>query len=191
MAAFKVGEINVDRHQKVPPYIDVKRYIIRVHSALKAYQNGEIPKYYELYNDSQLAASSGKFDEQILFYSQTFDVEPALVKAVIHAESSFDPQAVSRAGAMGLMQLMPNTARQYASGNLHSPEHNISVGTQHLRHLISRYTDNLDLVLAAYNAGEGAVSRYSGVPPFRETTTYIKRVKSLLQKYRNIERRSG
>ena len=191
LAAFKVGEVNVDRHQQVPPYVDVKRYLRRVKAALNAYKSGKPPSGYEFFEQAELAHENQQFDPAIRFYGNTHSVEPALIKAVIHAESSFDPEAVSRAGALGLMQLMPTTANQYISGDLHDPEHNIDVGTQHLKYLINRYPGNLDYALAAYNAGEGAVKRYSGVPPFKETVAYLKKVKSLLLKYRGLSEQSG
>lgn len=109
------------------------------------------------------------------------DVPVALVKAVIAAESAFDPAAVSHKGAQGLMQLMPTTAAQLGVGDPLRPDENVEGGVRYLRHLIDRYGD-LSLALAAYNAGPSAVDRYGGVPPYRETKAYVKRV---LTYYRN------
>jgi soluble lytic murein transglycosylase-like protein len=104
-------------------------------------------------------------------------LEPALVIAVIVAESGGDPKAVSKRGARGLMQLMPETARRYGVRNLFDPEQNIRGGTQYLRDLAQRYRNDLELVLAAYNAGPEAVDRQGGrIPPFRETLEYVPRV---------------
>jgi soluble lytic murein transglycosylase-like protein len=104
-------------------------------------------------------------------------LEPALVTAVILAESGGDPRAVSKRGAGGLMQLMPATARQYGVNNVFDPEQNIRAGTRYLHDLAERYQNDLELMLAAYNAGPDAVDRQGGrIPPFRETLEYVPRV---------------
>jgi soluble lytic murein transglycosylase-like protein len=104
-------------------------------------------------------------------------LEPALVTAVILAESGGDPRAVSKRGARGLMQLMPATARQYGVSNVFDPEQNIRGGSRYLRDLAERYQNDLELMLAAYNAGPEAVDRQGGrIPPFRETLEYVPRV---------------
>jgi soluble lytic murein transglycosylase-like protein len=104
-------------------------------------------------------------------------LEPALVRAVIVAESGCDPNALSKRGARGLMQLMPATARQYGVRNLFDPEQNVRAGSQYLRDLTDRYQDDLELVLAAYNAGPAAVDLHGGrVPPLKETLEYVPRV---------------
>jgi hypothetical protein len=108
--------------------------------------------------------------------ASTHDVDPGLVAAVIRAESNFDPVAVSRKGAQGLMQLMPATARRFGVTNSFDPAQNIHGGTRYLRVLLDRFDSDPELTLAAYNAGEGNVARYEGVPPFRETVEYIARV---------------
>ncbi len=107
-----------------------------------------------------------------------YGVDPNLVHAIIRVESNFDPGAVSPKGAMGIMQLMPDTARIHKVYNPFSPIQNVDGGTRHLRYLLDSYKHDLDLVLAAYNAGEGAVHKYGGVPPYRETTDFIAKVKS-------------
>ena len=102
------------------------------------------------------------------------ELQPALIKAVIAVESAFNPHAVSRAGAQGLMQLHPKTARRYGVGNAFDPEQNVAGGARYLRDLLRRYNNNLELALAAYNAGEDAVDRYGQqIPPFRETQGYV------------------
>lgn len=115
-------------------------------------------------------------------------VEEALVRAVIHAESAYKSTAVSRAGAAGLMQLMPGTAKRFGVSNRFDPTQNIHGGTEYLGWLMRRYNGNVTLATAAYNAGEGAVDRYGGVPPYRETQNYVKRVGSLLWQYRDAMR---
>lgn len=101
-------------------------------------------------------------------------LQPALLRAVIAIESAFNPRAVSRAGAQGLMQLHPATARRYGVGDAFDPEQNVLAGAKYLSDLMHRYDNNLELTLAAYNAGEDAVARYGGkIPPFRETREYV------------------
>jgi soluble lytic murein transglycosylase-like protein len=106
-------------------------------------------------------------------------VDPRLVEAMVKVESNFDPYAVSRKGAMGLMQLMPKTARRFQVGNTFDPVQNLVGGTRYIRELLDRYGE-IRLALAAYNAGEEAVDRYRGVPPFRETRDYVVRILHLL-----------
>jgi soluble lytic murein transglycosylase-like protein len=116
-------------------------------------------------------------------------LEPALVKAVILAESGGDPRAVSKRGASGLMQLMPATARRYGVRNVFDPEQNIRGGSRYLRDLAERYQNDLELMLAAYNAGPEAVDRHGGrIPPFRETLEYVPRV---LQLYHRLSELTG
>ncbi len=105
-------------------------------------------------------------------------VDPRLVRAVVQVESAYQPDARSPKGALGLMQLMPATARQYLVDNPFDPHANLDAGIRHLRGLLDRF--DLPLALAAYNAGEGAIFRYGGVPPFRETREYVQRVLRLL-----------
>jgi soluble lytic murein transglycosylase-like protein len=105
-------------------------------------------------------------------------VDPALVRAVILTESNWNPRAYSRKGAGGLMQLIPTTAQRYGANDLFDPQQNINAGVKYLRTLLERYNGNLDLALAAYNAGEGAVDRAHGVPSYRETRSYVQKVQN-------------
>ena len=125
---------------------------------------------------------SWQYDGLIGLTAREHRVQPALVKAVIAAESNFDPDAVSRAGARGLMQLMPETAASMGVVNLHHPTDNVRGGTRYLRMMIDRYGD-LVRALAAYNAGPKAVDRYGGLPPYRETQDYVQRVLAYYRHY--------
>lgn len=117
-----------------------------------------------------------RFEPLIIALSKQHQVDLALVKAVIRTESDFNPNATSRRGASGLMQLMPQTAARYGVSDLYSPQQNLDAGIRYLRDLLKRYDNRLYLVLAAYNAGESAVAKYRGVPPYRETQRYVKKV---------------
>jgi hypothetical protein len=107
------------------------------------------------------------------------NVDPSLVRSVVKVESNFNPNAVSRKGAMGLMQLMPSTARSLNVSNPFDPQQNVEAGVRHLRKLLDSYGGNVRLSLAAYNAGSGAVARSAGVPHFRETQNYVRRITDL------------
>ncbi|HEV7238630.1 MAG TPA: lytic transglycosylase domain-containing protein [Thermoanaerobaculia bacterium] len=111
-------------------------------------------------------------------------VPPYLVAAIMGVESSFNARAVSHKGARGLMQVMPATARRFGfdAERLHDPVHNIAAGATYLRWLLERYDGDLDRVLAAYNAGEGAVDQYDGIPPYKETQNFVKRVRAAMSK---------
>lgn len=118
----------------------------------------------------------GQYADLINAIAAEHGVDPALVKAIIRAESNFDQRAVSRKGAQGLMQLMPGTAGRYAVNNAFDPAENIRGGVRYLRTLQDRFPGQLHLAVAAYNAGENAVSRYNGIPPYAETRQYVARV---------------
>jgi hypothetical protein len=119
------------------------------------------------------------YGEIIASVSEAQGVNPLLVRALIQVESKFRPTARSRKGAMGLMQLMPSTAREYNVRNPFEPKANIEAGIKHLKSLIERFGSSLELGLAAYNAGPGAVEKFNGVPPYRETRDYVSRILSL------------
>ncbi len=116
------------------------------------------------------------FSREIRETAERYGVSPALVEAVIRVESAFNPWAVSSKGAQGLMQLMPATASALGVRDSFNPHQNIEGGVRHLRYLLDRYPGNVELALAAYNAGEGAVDYYRGIPPFAETQQYVQKV---------------
>ena len=120
-----------------------------------------------------------EIDDAINKAADRHNVDPNLVRALVKVESNFNPNAVSRKGAMGLMQLMPQTARQLRLTNPFNPEENVDAGVRHLRELLDNYGGDVRLSLAAYNAGTGAVARSSGIPHYAETRNYVKRITQL------------
>ncbi|MDI6775941.1 MAG: lytic transglycosylase domain-containing protein [Syntrophales bacterium] len=125
-----------------------------------------------------------RYDHLITKAAKKYNVDSALIKAVIKAESNFNPRAVSPVGARGLMQLMPATASSLEVQDSLHPENNIEGGVRYLRYLLNLFNGDLPLTLAAYNAGEGAVARYNNsIPPYEETQTYIQRVLNYFNKY--------
>jgi soluble lytic murein transglycosylase len=132
--------------------------------------------------------SEQELEPVIRRHSSQQQLHPALIRAVIKAESDFDPRAVSRAGAIGLMQLMPQTAVRMDVRDMYDPDDNVGGGAKYLRQLLNRFHGNLPLALAAYNAGENAVERYQALPPFDETRQYVRKV---LRYYRTFLVRDG
>jgi hypothetical protein len=132
--------------------------------------------------------SEQELEPVIRRHSSRHQLHPALIRAVIKAESDFDPRAVSRSGAIGLMQLMPQTAVRLDVRDMYDPDDNVGGGTKYLRQLLDRFHGNLPLALAAYNAGENAVDRYQALPPFDETRQYVRKV---LRYYRTFLVRDG
>lgn len=139
-------------------------------------EGGVFPKKSWRYSDASKPLFKSRFDNLIVEAAKKFDVDAALVSAVIKAESDFNPREVSNKGARGLMQLMPATAERFGVNNSFDPAANIYGGVRYLRWLLEKFNGNADLAVAAYNAGEGNVWKYNGVPPFRETINYINRI---------------
>ena len=131
------------------------------------------------------AITQAEVDAAIEQAAARHNVDPNLVRAVVKVESNFNPNAVSRKGAMGLMQLMPDTARLHNISDAYDPSENVEGGARHLRMLLDRYQGDLELSLAAYNAGSAAVEKHRGVPPFPETKEYVRRVLRFYNSYRN------
>ena len=150
-----------------------------------------IARHREFYGSSGLglrAAVGGdpaRFEDAVREAAVRYALEASLVKAVIRAESNFDPTAISPKGAMGLMQLMPDTARMHQVRDAFDPTQNITGGARHLRYLMDRYEGKLDLVLAAYNAGTKPVDDAHGIPRIAETQEYVRRVRLFHAIYRN------
>ncbi len=142
----------------------------------KLIEAGIFPKSSWRYDAKRGPIFQSKFDKVIVEAAKKFDVDAALISAVIKTESDFNPREISNKGARGLMQLMPATAARFGVNNAFNPRANIEGGVRYLRWLLDTFEGNADLAVAAYNAGEGNVWKYNGVPPFRETIHYINRI---------------
>jgi len=146
---------------------------------------GWVPQKTGSIRYKNLEKNRKKHSGTIDFMASRYRLPKSLIHAVITAESAYDTQAVSRAGAVGLMQLMPGTAKRYGVKNRRNPYENINGGTKYLRDLLVMFDNNLRLALAAYNAGEGAVKKYNNkIPPYKETQNYVKKVITYYNKYK-------
>jgi len=134
-------------------------------------------------NPQFFRADPSAYDRLIERLAAEHKVDFALVKAIMHVESAFNPYAKSNKGALGLMQVMPQTAQRYGIDDIHDPTQNVRAGVQHLRYLLERFNNKRLLALAAYNAGEEAVLRHRGVPPYPETQDYVKKVMRYERQY--------
>lgn len=132
------------------------------------------------------SVSDQELEEAVTHYAKEYQLSPALLLAVIKAESGFNPTVISKAGAVGLMQLIPETAIRHGVRNLYDTRDNIAGGARHLRYLLDRFHGNVRLALAAYNAGERKVDRYRQIPPFKETRSYVKKVLAFYRDYRGM-----
>ncbi len=163
---------------------DIYRYVDE--NGVTHFTNAPTHGRFSLYRkgNSPTSGQISDLGEIISRYASLFNLEEALLRAVIRAESNYNSQAVSTKGAIGFMQLIPETARYLGVSDPFNPEENIRGGSRYLRMMLDEFDGDLDLALAAYNAGPNTVKRYGGVPPFRETQTYIERVKGFLLNYR-------
>lgn len=134
-------------------------------------------------NSQFFRADTSAYDTLIRRAAVEHAVDFALVKAVVHVESAFNPYARSHKGALGLMQLMPETAQRYGVHDVYEPQQNIDAGVRHLRYLLDLYDNKLFMALAAYNAGERAVTRHRGIPPYQETQQYVRKVLLYKRRY--------
>jgi len=131
------------------------------------------------------------YHEVIVEAGQRHEVDPALIKAIIMAESSYNPRAVSRQGAKGLMQLMPGTAKELGVRDIFNPEHNIHGGVKYFRFLLDECDGEVRMALAAYNAGLYKVKKYNGIPPFKATRRYIRKVMKYYRHYLQLQERAN
>jgi hypothetical protein len=153
---------------------------VTIASATKSHTNIYLPGEVSFTGRSHPAVDMDRdgVEKLIREAAERHRMDPALVRAVIETESNWNPKAYSHKGAGGLMQLIPTTAQRYGAYDVFDPQQNIDAGVKYLRTLLERYNGNLDLALAAYNAGEGAVDRAHGVPSFRETRNYVQKVQN-------------
>jgi len=167
-----------------PVYADIYRYVDadgKIHFT-DTPTHGRFSMY--LKERRPAGAQTSSYRDLIKRHAGSFRLEEALVKAVIKAESNYQPRVVSHKGAQGLMQLIPETARDLRVNNPFDPSENIRGGSEYLRRMLDLFNNDLELALAAYNAGPGAVQRYGGIPPYTETRNYVQRVKRYLDHYR-------
>ncbi|HEV7763612.1 MAG TPA: lytic transglycosylase domain-containing protein [Thermoanaerobaculia bacterium] len=164
----------VDDEVTTPEIVEEVRKIVE--------EGGVFPHRSWRYHEQSQPLFQSKYNEIIIEASRHHDVDAALVSAVIKAESDYNPRIVSHKGARGLMQLMPATAKRFGVTNSFDPRENIFAGTRYLRWLLKKFDGNADFAVAAYNAGEGNVWKYEGVPPFRETVNYINRIAKHIRK---------
>jgi transglycosylase-like protein with SLT domain len=163
------------RFKPVPTSGAVMRAARSAASEVNTYLDGRSQSHQTL----NRAFTAQDIDAAIEQAASRHNVDPSLVRSVVKVESNFNPNAVSRKGAMGLMQLMPSTARSLNVSNPFDPQQNVDAGVRHLRRLLDSYGGDVRLSLAAYNAGSGAVARSAGVPHFRETQNYVRRITNL------------
>ena len=170
----------VDKHGRViltdkPTHSGYKQLV----KTWKGWEEAKLPKNFSVSKNQK------KFDPTIRSVARMYKLPHTLLHAVITAESSYNPDAISKAGAVGLMQLMPETAKQYGVSNRRNPKQSIQGGSRYLRYLAKLFNNDLTLMLAAYNAGEGAVKKYGNkIPPYKETRNYVKKVIKYYKKYK-------
>jgi hypothetical protein len=158
-----------------------RELIARVAPDEVEYPEDVLPGMVAAQDGSEPPAIPDRYEDLVVTTARKHGVDARLVHAVIQVESAYRARAISPKGARGLMQLLPSTGRQYGAMDLFDPEVNLDAGVRHLKGLLARF-DDLPLALAAYNAGAGAVSRFGGIPPFRETRTYVTRILQLLDR---------
>lgn len=170
----------VDKHGRViltdkPKHSGYKQLV----KTWKGWEEYKVPKNFNWVKNQK------KYDSTIRSVAKAYKLPHALLHAVITAESSYNPNAISKAGAVGLMQLMPETAKQYGVKNRRNPRENIYGGTRYLRYLLKLFNNDVVLALAAYNAGEGTVKKYGNkIPPYKETRNYVNKVIKYYKKYK-------
>lgn len=145
-----------------------------------------IQPFIEVEMTSKQKNAEDRYHSLIVKTAYQYKVEPAIIKAIIMAESGFNAKAVSKVGARGLMQLMPRTARSLGVEDIFKPAHNIDAGVRYFKYLLDKYDGEIKLALAAYNAGSDNVRKYGGVPPFKATKFYINKVLRYYEAYRTI-----
>jgi soluble lytic murein transglycosylase len=180
LAATAVPSVRAD--EEVYRYVDSNGtiYMTNVPSDRKFAAVASKHTYHASVSDREL-------EEAVARYAEEYRLSPALLMAIMKAESDFNPTVISKAGAVGLMQLIPETAIRHGVRNLYDTKENIAGGARHLRYLLDRFHGNVRLALAAYNAGERKVDRYRQIPPFKETRTYVKKVLGFYRDYQTSQ----
>ena len=177
-ASAQIASIKDDSGRRF--FINSNPTPVKIADETKSHTNIYLPAETSLTGRSRSAVDIGRdgVEKLVREAADRHRMDPALVRAVIETESNWNPKAYSHKGAGGLMQLIPTTAQRYGASDVFDPQQNIDAGVKYLRTLLERYHGNLDLALAAYNAGEGAVDRAGGVPSFRETRNYVQKVQN-------------
>ncbi len=187
-ACAQNGEIHIYRGADgVPLYTDKKlntRLLDEVYAYIGKYGRPTAVQSCQGLTAEGMEARGAQYQYLINRHAQAYGVDPALIKAMMRVESCFDRVAVSKVGAQGLMQLMPGTAKILGVMDSFDPDENIRGGVEYLSGLLKRFNNNLEFAIAGYNAGPGNVEKYNGIPPFRETQSYLKRVMAHYKRYR-------
>ena len=156
------------------PYL--ASFLLKDQHTIQQNTNEYLLNYTSDASDSNILAGAAKYEKEIAKAASTYNVPEKLIASVMKQESNFNPLATSSAGAKGLMQLMPQTSKYLGVTDSEDPEQNIMGGAKYLRQMLDKFNNNLPLALAAYNAGPGNVTKYNGIPPFKETQNYVKNV---------------
>ena len=181
-AMYKYSHDGINTYTNIPPPGSVGAHVLFTYIET-CYACGALPGV----NFGTTVLNTIAYATEIATAARAYGVDEALVRAIIHAESDYNPNALSYKGAQGLMQLMPGTASRFGVQNPFTAADNINGGVQYLSFLSRRFKGDVRLVAAAYNAGEGAVDRYGGVPPYVETQRYVERVGTLAERYRSAK----
>ena len=175
---------NIDR-QKIKIVLDKKPVVVRIMSSQHKEEDYTAAEKKPIFTTNAGNEKERLFHPIIIKTARRHQIDPALVKAIIMVESGYNPRAISIKGAIGLMQLMPETAEDFNVKDIFNPKQNIDGGVRYFKQLVSQFSGDLKLALAAYNAGSSSVRQYKGVPPFKETQHYIKKVFEYYQHYKN------